>query len=109
MSKTMYRAAIGAIVILAMILGGCSAHVSIGRTQTLHNPDAGLASLLSPTPRSVTCPGNISADAGTRFTCKVVAANGDRTTLTVLENKPGTVKIIDIGGRPIAGLVGAGH
>jgi hypothetical protein len=89
----------GAIAVIS--LSACSASVSVG--EQLNNPDKLIASLLHPTPKSVKCPSDISAKAGTKFTCKVVAQNGAHDTVGVLEDRKGHIELKTINGQPIGG------
>jgi hypothetical protein len=93
------RAAIGVAAVAAVGLAGCSASVSVG--EHLNNPDKGISGLLHPTPKSVKCPSDISAKAGTKFNCHVVAADGSKATVSVLEYSKGHVRIVAINGRPV--------
>jgi Domain of unknown function (DUF4333) len=101
MSRVARGSAVCATSIAAISLSACSASVSIG--EHLNNPDKLIASLLHPTPKSVTCPSNISAKAGTKFTCKVVAQNEANDTVGVLEDRKGHIELKTINGQPIGG------
>jgi len=97
MSRTTHRVVICASAIAAISLTGCS--VSVG--DKLNNPDKAITGLLHPTPKSVNCPSGISAKAGTTFTCKVVASDGTKGTVGVLEYKKGHIRVTTINGTPI--------
>jgi hypothetical protein len=101
MSRVTCGGAVCVVAIAAISLSACSASVSIG--EQLNNPDKLIASLLHPTPKSVKCPSNISAKAGTKFTCKVVAQNGANDTVGVLEDRKGHIELQTINGQPIGG------
>jgi hypothetical protein len=94
------------IAALGLSVSACGASFSIG--ETLNNPDKVLAGLLNPTPKSVTCPDNISAKAGTKFSCKVVASDGGPGRLGVLEDTRGHIVIKTIDGHPVHAGTGTG-
>jgi hypothetical protein len=96
----------GSIAALGLSVSACSASVSVG--EKLNNPDKVLAGLLNPTPKSVTCPSDISAKAGTKFSCKVVAADGGTGRIGVLEDTKGHIVIKTIDGHPINTGAGTG-
>jgi hypothetical protein len=87
--------------VAAVGLAGCSASVSVG--EHLNSPNKAISGILSPTPKSVRCPDDISPKAGTTFTCQVVTAGGKHATVSVLEYKRGTIKLVAINGTPVGG------
>jgi hypothetical protein len=99
MSRMTRVGAICAGAIVAISLSACSASVSAG--EQLNNPDKLVGSFLNPTPKSVKCPDNIADKAGTKFTCRVVAQNGAKDTVGVLESRKGFIKLTTINGKPI--------
>lgn len=72
-----------------MAVAGCSAHVSVGGSPTLDNPDKTVAAALYQAvgqhPKSVTCPSDIAAKAGKTFRCTLTASDGTRYGVTVTE------------------------
>jgi len=99
MSRTTHRVAICASAIAAISVTACSASISVG--DKLNNPDKAISGLLTPTPKSVNCPSNIAAKASTTFTCKVVASDGTKGTVGLLEYSKGHIKLTSINGKPI--------
>jgi hypothetical protein len=75
--------------------------VSLG--EHLNNPDKPISGLITPTPKSVKCPDNISAKAGTTFTCQVVTADGGKGTVNVVEYKKGAIRVVSGGGALASG------
>jgi hypothetical protein len=80
-----------ALLVLPVLLAGCSASVSVGGTTTVHQSDAVAVAQqfvdqqlrdLPPT-RSVDCPNDVEAKVGTDFQCTATLANGQKVTLAL--------------------------
>ena len=70
-------AAIPALLALTALAGCGSTTIDSGKAESF------LDGSLQPSPRSVTCPKNVTVKKGRTFACTVVAANGRRYSVTI--------------------------
>lgn len=79
--------ALSAVLVLA---AACSRETKIdsGKTETL------IQDQVTPRPKAVTCPGDVSAERGKSFECGIEMQNGQRGTITVhMTDDKGRIRI----------------
>jgi hypothetical protein len=89
MHRPIGRASVALGISVACAGCGASAHLSIGGSPTLNNPDKVVSNALYKSvgerPASVTCPSNIAVKPGKVFRCTLTAADGTKYGTTVTE------------------------